>query len=291
MKKLFNILFAISILFSGKIYLYGQEAADSPVEIYFSHEGDQMHGWFYQATGKGPFSTVVLLHGSVGQDGDIFNLGKNLSSEGYNVMTYNYPGSWRSGGLRTDESALASVNSAMNYVKSASTIQSFQIDTAQIFLMGYSYGGGMALLGSVNNPIVKSIITIAGTDLSIIANRLEQDSAYRKSFENMVDNLLQNPVMIRGTSGADYVGALLENKESYDLKKYSEALYAKKMLFIVGWLDYDAIIEDHMLPLYRELKSNGADHLKMVGLATNHSMAGAQKEMTSTILEWLRSEK
>jgi len=295
MKKLRNIHSAIFIhlliILFANIHTYGQEVAAHPVEINFNHDGDRMHGWFFKAKGNGPFSTVILLQGSVGRDGDVFNLGKNLSDEGYNVMTYNYPGSWRSEGIRTDESALASVNSAVQYIRSASSIQTFLIDTTDIILMGYSYGGGMALLGSVINPSVRSVITIAGTDYSFIAGRLERESEYRKSFENMVDNLLKNPVMVRGTSGADYVEALLENKENYDLSRHAEALSAKKLLFIVGWLDYDAKMEEHMLPLYRELKSKGANQLKMVGFETNHNMAGAQEVMTTTILVWLGGER
>ena len=41
----------------------------------------------YKGEGNGPFPTLILLHGSVGRDGDIFNLGQSLSNEGYNVLT------------------------------------------------------------------------------------------------------------------------------------------------------------------------------------------------------------
>jgi hypothetical protein len=46
-------------------------------------------------------------------------------------------------------------------------------------------------------------------------------------------------------------------------------------------------MEDNVLPLYRALKTQGADHLKMVGFETNHNMTGVQQEMTSIILDWL----
>jgi pimeloyl-ACP methyl ester carboxylesterase len=291
MKKLKNSLYVVLvfsfIVLPGNTPTYGQQMVENTVEIHFDHNGDQIHGWFYNASGSGPFSTVILLHGSVGQDGDIFDLGKNLSGAGYNVMTYNYPGSWKSEGIKTDESALASVNSAVQYARSAASIQAHDIDTTDIILMGYSYGGSMALLGSVFNPSIKKVITIACGDLSVTANNLERNPNFRESFESMIDHILQNPTIARATSGADYVESLLENKAKYDLKSYVEALAPKKILFLVGWLDNMASMEDNVLPLYRALKTQGADHLKMVGFETNHNMTGVQQEMTSIILDWL----
>lgn len=104
--KVIFIAFMISVSSQS---LFGQNKTIDTIEIYFSHNGNQLHGWFYKASGIGTFPTVILLHGAGGQDGDIFNLGESLSEEGFNVMTYNYPGSWRSEGLKTDRAALGSI--------------------------------------------------------------------------------------------------------------------------------------------------------------------------------------
>ena len=55
---------------------------------------------------------------------------------------------------------------------SKSTIQMFEVDTTDIILLGYSYGGGMALLGSAYDNRIKRVISIAGGDLSIRAKEL-----------------------------------------------------------------------------------------------------------------------
>ncbi len=132
---IFKTLFVVLIILIYSPVLKGQTTSGIPAEIFFNHDDIQLHGWFYKAGGTGPFPTVVLLHGSVGQDGAIFNLGERLSKEGFNVMAYNYPGLWRSEGSVTNLSALGSVQSAINFVKSEYAMQTFDSDTSDIILI------------------------------------------------------------------------------------------------------------------------------------------------------------
>ncbi len=284
----YKVLLLGLLILHSQTGLFGQGKERNPIEIQFTDNGNQMHGWFYKAFGNGPFSTVILLHGSVGRDGDIFDLGENLSIEGFNVMTFNYPGAWKSEGVRTDESALKSVQSAINFAKLASSIHSFRVDTSDIILIGYSYGGGMALLGSVISPSIEKVITIAGGDLSVTADQLENNPDARNYFEGMVDGILSNPFMARGTSGKEYVELLLKDRDKYNLKGYSEQLAKKKLLLLVGWLDHTKRIENDMLPLYRELQSKGAKNVRIKAFETDHSFSNVETELCETIINWLR---
>lgn len=267
---------------------FGQNKKENPVEISFQHHTYKIQGWFYKAEGNGPFSTVILLQGSVGNDGDLFNLGKNLAQEGYNAISYNYPGSWRSEGLKTDKAALESVQSAIGYLMSKLTIQMFEVDTTDIILLGYSYGGGMALLGCALNKSVKEVISIAGGDLSIRAKELDENPRFRQSFQQRVDYVLSNPAMARGTSAEEYVEMMIKNKDEFDIKRYSTELANKKVLLIAGSFDNMVNTETHILPLYRELQSIGSDNVSLTTLDTDHSFANVQTELTTVIIEWLK---
>ncbi len=270
--------------------LSGQNTTVNPTEISFDHEGNRLHGWFYKAQGKGPFTTLILLHGSVGQDGDIFNLGQKLSKEGFNIMTYSYPGLWKSEGNITHVSALGSVQSAINFVKSEYSMPSFETDTSDIILLGYSYGGGMALIASTFDSSIKKVITIAPGDLSLTAEYLNNNPDARISFEQMIDRTLSDTTVGRGTTGKQYVEELLTNRDKYNIKRYSGELAEKKLLFLVGWLDSDKRIERDVLPLFRELQSNGAENVKIVAFETNHSFSNVQTELADAIINWLRAD-
>jgi alpha/beta superfamily hydrolase len=285
------------VLFLGIMLLHvssisnSQNDSENQTRISFFHEGDQISGWFYKAQGTGPFSLIILLQGAVGKDGDILNLGRNLSNKGFNVMTFNYPGLWKSEGVRTDEGALRSVKSAINYAKSDSSLSRFNIDTSDIILIGYSYGGGMALLSSAFDESIKKVITIAAGDLFILANKIEENPAIREYYERTVNKILSDPIVARGTSGEEYVETLLENRDKYNLKQYSEILAKKNLLLIGGWLDNAKKIEDELLPIYRELLSKGADNIKIQAFETDHSFVNQEEKLAETILIWLEEIK
>ena len=283
-----NVLLLIVVVIGFYNESFGQNKDENPFGISFVHNTDKVQGWFYKAEGNGPFSTVILLQGAGGNDGDLFNLGINLAEEGYNAMTYNYPGAWRSEGLRTDKSALESIQSAINYVISKSTMQMFEVDTTDIILLGYSYGGGMALLGSALDNRVAKVISIAGGDLSIRAKELEEDPGFRQSFEQRVDYLLSNPSMIRGTSAKQYVDSMIKNKGDYNIKKYVPELSKKEVLLIRGSYDNMVDSETHIMPLYQELKSKGNCNVSLITLETDHNFANVQNELTEVLYNWLK---
>ena len=283
------ILFNAAIL-SNVSSAVAQTNAVFPDSISFMHYNDRLQGWFYKAKGDGPFPTIILLQGSVGRDGDIFNLGKSLSEEGFNVMTYNYPGSWRSEGLRTDRAALESIKSALEFVRSEPNMQNLKIDTGKIILAGHSYGGGMALLAAALDPGIHHVISIAGADLYETANELEQNPEKRQNFQQMVDRLLMNPSMIRGPVGQEYVETMLSDKDSYNTVYYAETLAQKHLLLLTGWLDRFKPMERYTLPLYRALQSSGAQNVKIVAFETGHEFLNVQNEVTKTIIDWLKQE-
>ena len=282
-----KVLFPILLVVHGSQQILGQNTQDIPAPIVFDDHGDQIQGWLYKAMGYGPFSTVVLLQGSVGQDGDLFRLGENLAKAGFNAMTYNYPGSWRSEGIRTDKSALSSVQSAINFVMSPSISQLYDIDTTDIILIGYSYGGGMALLGAAHDLRIKKVISIAGGDLSIRAKELQESPELRRNFEQNVEYILSVPEMARGSSGKEYVETMIKNRDEYDIKKYAAELAKKKVFLIAGSLDHMVNKESHILPLYRELHSKGACNISIATFETDHSFANSQNELSDAIVEWL----
>ncbi|HPF51332.1 MAG TPA: alpha/beta fold hydrolase [Draconibacterium sp.] len=291
MKKT-NLLFFVIVFSLGYILFVNkntnaQETSDPPLKISFMHDNHRLQGWFYKAEGNGPFPTLILLHGAMGRDGDIFNLGQSLSREGYNVLTYSYPGSWRSEGLKTDRAALESVASAIGFIRSKTTIQEFDIDTTDIILAGHSYGGGMALLGAALDPGIHKVIGIASADLYETANELEQSQERQQNFQQMVDRMLMNPSMARGTTGKEYVDKMISDKERYNTVKYAGVLAEKHILLLTGWLDRMKPIERYALPLYRALQAQGSQNVTIMAFNTNHEFYSAQNEMTKTIIEWL----
>ncbi len=153
-----------SIIFLG-ILLFGAQTINSePISISFNSDGYVLKGKFYPAEGKGPFPTVLLLQGFPGNEKDVLGLGQKVSSSGINAFAFNFRGTHKSEGEFGLESTIDDIQAALDCLHKEEIVRKFKIDTSNIILCGYSFGGGMALTFAANHPEIRRIISIAGTD-------------------------------------------------------------------------------------------------------------------------------
>jgi len=233
--------------------------------------------------------TIILCHGFPGNDTDVLGLGERLMEEGFNALAFNYRGTWGSEGLFTNANSLDDVVSAIDYVKSSMIVREFNVDSSSISIVGYSYGGGMALLGALNDPSVKRVIYIAGGDLSEVARMMQQSDEFKRRILKMVDQGISD-------SGFNSLPAeegwadVFADMDKYDLVKHAEALSNKDILIVGGWRDQSNIAEHHILPLYRALQKCGAKQVQIEMFDTDHSFANVRSLLADRIVSWLRRE-
>jgi pimeloyl-ACP methyl ester carboxylesterase len=114
-----------------------------PIPVTFESKGANIHAIFYQASGVVPLPTVILCHGFPGNDTDVLGLGERLMKEGFSALAFNYRGTWESEGLFTISNSLEDVVSAIRYVTSSVAVREFNVNPANITVIGHSYGGGV----------------------------------------------------------------------------------------------------------------------------------------------------
>ena len=260
-----------------------------PITVTFQSKGANIHAIFYQVSGVEPLPTIILCHGFPGNDTDVLGLGERLMEEGFNALAFNYRGTWGSEGLFTNANSLDDVVSAIDYVKSSMIVREFNVDSSSISIVGYSYGGGMALLGALNDPSVKRVIYIAGGDLSEVARMMQQSDEFKRRILKMVDQGISD-------SGFNSLPAeegwadVFADMDKYDLVKHAEALSNKDILIVGGWRDQSNIAEHHILPLYRALQKCGAKQVQIEMFDTDHSFANVRSLLADRIVSWLRRE-
>jgi dienelactone hydrolase len=268
---------------------FGQDSIPSSVPITFISDGFKVKGLFFPAKGIGPFPTVILLQGFPGGEGDLFGLGERMSVQGINAFTFNYRGTWKSEGLWTPEASLGDVKSAISFLKSGKMIRSFSIDTTNLSIVGYSYGGGLALLGSLGDTNVRRVVSIAGGDLSVVARLIEESQEYRKSHQAFLDECMADSTVARGLGGKASHEWLLRHRDDYNLVGHSKELASKAILLIGGWQDQAIPIEDHILPLYRALQKHSAKSLKIEVFDSDHSFNDVRNELAELIIAWIKN--
>ena len=103
---------------------------------------DGNHGWFNAlfstAGGTDPKPTVLLLHGFPGNEKNL-DMMQALRRCGFNVLTFNYSGSWGSPGPFLFANVLDDTKTALQFVKD--NAEEYHVDLNNIFMVGHSMGG------------------------------------------------------------------------------------------------------------------------------------------------------
>jgi pimeloyl-ACP methyl ester carboxylesterase len=267
---------------------YGTNQDGKPIPITFESQGVQIRGLFYQGSGGGRFPTVILCPGFPGNSTDVLGLGANLRKQSINALVFNYHGTWGSEGILTIPNSLEDVIAAIRYVKSYRAVRTLKIDTTDITILGYSFGGGIALLASLSDTTVTRVVDIAGGDLSEVARMMQNNDEYKRAIEDLLEQGISSSGF-KSLTAKEMFSDVLKQMDKYDLVKHAEQLSHKDILLISGWSDEVNTLEHHILPLFRALQRHGAKQLEIEVYSTDHSFKNVRDELTFKILAWLRT--
>lgn len=185
--------------------------------------------------------------------------------------------------------SLEDVISAIRYLKSSSVAREFNVDLSSISIIGYSHGGGMALLGSLNDSTVSRVVYIAGANLSEIGRMMQQSDEFRQFVETGLDKDISDSGF-RSPKAKELFAEVFADIDKYDLVKHAEELSCKDILIIGGWRDQQATIEHHILPLFRALQKQGAKQVQIETFDTDRSFGNVRDKLAEKIISWLKKD-
>jgi hypothetical protein len=85
--------------------------------------------------------------------------------------------------------------------------------------------------------------------------------------------------------------ALVENQDVYGLRENAANLADRSILLFGGWEDQGPTIDQYQLPLYRALKSAGAEKVTFIVYHTDHSFGNVRQRLATDIVEWILRER
>ena len=128
--------------------------------------GALLNALVYVAAGAGPHPTVVLLHGFPGNERNL-DLAQSMRRAGWNVLFFDYRGSWGSPGDFSFTHCLEDTAAAIAWVRDAANARKVRGDGKTVVLVGHSMGGFMALEVGARDPSVRAVVTISAADMGI----------------------------------------------------------------------------------------------------------------------------
>jgi pimeloyl-ACP methyl ester carboxylesterase len=119
-------------------------------------------GFMYRANGPGKHPTMLLLHGFPGNERNP-DLAQAIRGHGWNVVYFDYRGSWGSGGKFSFKNCVDDVIHAVAYCKQYQ--DSLKIDTSNMVLFGHSMGGWVSLKALQQLPGIKKCFALSAWDI------------------------------------------------------------------------------------------------------------------------------
>jgi len=286
MKTARSLLILIPLLILPYLSLMSQSG---PVEVDLRSNGNKLNAFFYPTDDKNS-PTLVLVHGFPGNNKSPLGLAEKLNAAGIKILVFNYQGSFSSEGTFNNENSIQDIVEAISFLKQEKTIQQFEIDTSNIVLCGYSFGSASALTAALYHPEIRKIISIGGYDYSVDYKKMRSDSAYRETFEKRISGSFSpnGPINLDMESFHHYNDSIILNVDYYDLVKNAEKLMDREILFIAGWLDKMALIEENVLPLYRQLKKLNSEVVSIKVFDTNHGFGNVKDDLIKVIVDWTK---
>src|SRR5271155_2808225 len=125
--------------------------------------GSLLNAFVYVAAGAGPHPAVVLLHGFPGNERNL-DLAQDIRSVGWDVLYFDYRGSWGSPGDFSFSHGIEDTAAAINYLRTPEMAGILRLDPQRIVLLGHSMGGFMAVQAAAADVGIMGVALISAAD-------------------------------------------------------------------------------------------------------------------------------
>jgi hypothetical protein len=273
MKK---ILF-IFLLVMGFAKIQAQEdlkwSSDSPagfIELQLPSAGSLLQGFMYKANGSKPHPTLILLHGYPGNERNL-DLAQAVRAHGWNVIYFNYRGSWGSQGEFSFRHCVEDVKNIVAYCKQNAV--KMQIDPQQIALFGHSMGGFVCLKALSEIPEIKKGFALSAWD--IYDNISTQTPAGLAKQEKEADDYF----VLNKKSGKALFAAVMQEAAFHNLKNAAGPLSNKQVVMLDE--------HHHNEALANTLKAANKNYFAYDVWDTDHSFTNKRASLIKKVIAFL----
>jgi len=249
-----------------------------------SSHGALLNAFVYIASGPGPHPTVILLHGFPGNEKNL-DLAQSIRRAGWNVLYFNYRGSWGSPGDFSFTHCIEDVQSAIAYLRDPANAKKLRVDSTHLVLIGHSMGGFMTIQGAANDPAIKAIATISAADFN--AARLQSlpadkhDAIVKTIATHLAD---EGMAPLAGTTPESLANELIANAAAWSFPAAAPKLATRHILVLTS--------DDGLAPandaFVEALRKTGNQQVNEIHMPTDHAYSDHRIALQQAILDFLK---
>ena len=259
----------------------GQRASMQSFQI--PSHGGLLNAFVYVAAGPGPHPAVVLLHGFPGNERNL-DLAQDIRSAGWDVLYFDYRGSWGSPGDFSFSHGIEDTAAAINYVRSTQMARILRLDPSRIVLLGHSMGGFMAVQAAAADASILGIALISAADFGgRIPEPLSRDGeqAEIRALSGAYDRDGMEP--LAGCTGEGLAREMLANAMQWSFVGKIDALKTRPLLIVSSEDAYSRGNEAFASALRRA----GDTRVSTLHLPTDHVYSDQRGPLSGAVLRWL----
>jgi uncharacterized protein len=243
--------------------------------------GSMLNALMYEAAGVGPHGTVVLLHGFPGNEKNL-DLAQAVRRDGWNVLYFDYRGSWGSPGAFSFQHSVEDAQSAVAYLRDPAVAAKLRGDPTRIVVIGHSMGGMIGLYVAAHDRKILAAGAISAADMAgraMLPPGAAADSQ-KQVLAGMAKGLAaEGMAPLAGCTPESLAAELMAHPE-WTFASDATGLKTKPLLIVTS--------DDGLAPsaekLAQAVEAEGNQNLKIVHIATDHSYSDKRIAMEEEVL-------
>lgn len=250
-------------------------------------QGSPMNALVYVAAGAGPHPVVILLHGFPGNERNL-DLAQDMRRAGWDVLYFNYRGSWGTPGDFSFSHGIEDVAAAIAYLRQPENAKRLRLDPSRIVLVGHSMGGFMTVQAAAADPAIKGIVMISAADMAGTIAKMQANGTRDDAVKNMGAALAKEGMApLSGCTPEGLATDLADHAAAWTFLSKVGAL-KDRPAFVITSDDGLAPADNAFAAALREA---GDRRVTTLHLATDHSYSDKRLELSRAVLKWLATFK
>lgn len=235
--------------------------------------GVEINGVAYLAAGAGPHPTLVLCHGWPGNEKNL-DLAQAVRRAGWNVVTFNYRGSWGSPGSFRFAQNPQDARAVLTWLRDPANAAKLAVDPKRLAIMGHSMGGWVTAMVAGDDDGLLGAGLISAANMGFMRG-LDRDG--------IVKLAAGNAETLADTSSEKMADELIANRDTFDFLKAAPGL-ARKPLLVLSSNDGLAPQTDSLIDAVRK---SGGTRITRYHAATDHSWSDHRIDLAAHVIRWL----
>ena len=275
----FALLFTVteSVAQTNQVVLkdltWDKTAPAAMIELDITSNGSRLAGGImYTPNGNQKHPTLILLHGFPGNEKNL-DIAQVVRAHGWNVIYFNYRGSWGSEGKYSFENCVEDVKAVVEYCNKNQ--DSLKIDTTKIVLFGHSLGGFVCLKVLEQIPQIKKGFALSMATLYQDIKSIPDE----KTLIETIDKLLPtNDVAINSTNQQIFLAAY-RNLVYYNIAGDTKLLKDKQIIMLDEHKENKSVAD--------AITASGIKYFDYQVWDTDHSFTNKRASLMNLLLSFL----